>query len=163
MKPQTCPLCGTRRSISRRATAHQLRQLIAVWLRDAQPDAFTSDELLVVAEDILGALAILVRCEHPGLSPQAEVDEAPMASRPPSSRQPRDKGLGETPREEEVLDELAVGATTQEIAEDLSISIETVRTHIRNLLQKFGARNRRELVARRRWRASGPRAGRDSG
>jgi len=51
-------------------------------------------------------------------------------------------------REHEVLLELAQGATTAEIAETLTISRNTVRTHVRNLLKKLEATNRAEAVAR---------------
>lgn len=51
-------------------------------------------------------------------------------------------------REHEVLLELAQGATTAEIAETLTVSRNTVRTHVRNLLKKLEATNRAEAVAR---------------
>lgn len=53
-----------------------------------------------------------------------------------------------TPREEEVLTELAVGATTALIAARLVISESTVKTHVRHLLEKLEASNRTEAVAR---------------
>jgi DNA-binding NarL/FixJ family response regulator len=42
-----------------------------------------------------------------------------------------------TPREEEVLDLLAQGMSNQEIADELFISIKTVKTHVSNILQKL--------------------------
>jgi DNA-binding CsgD family transcriptional regulator len=52
-----------------------------------------------------------------------------------------------TRREREVLTLIASGANSQQIAAELSISVPTVRTHTRNLLQKLGARNRAHAIA----------------
>src|SRR5215213_9172352 len=50
-----------------------------------------------------------------------------------------------TPREAEVLELLQDGATNAEIAHELSIGIETVRTHARHIYRKLGIGSRREL------------------
>ena len=52
-----------------------------------------------------------------------------------------------TAREREVLSLVALGHTSAEIAEELVISTETVRTHVRNAMAKTGARTRAQLVA----------------
>ncbi len=49
-------------------------------------------------------------------------------------------------REKDVLHWLAQGYRYQEIADKLFISIETVRTHIRNIYEKLHARNRSEAL-----------------
>jgi DNA-binding NarL/FixJ family response regulator len=49
-------------------------------------------------------------------------------------------------REKEVLECIATGSTTHEIAERLFISKNTVETHRKNLLYKLKARNTAELV-----------------
>jgi DNA-binding NarL/FixJ family response regulator len=51
-----------------------------------------------------------------------------------------------TPREAEVLELLVDGRTNGQIAHQLSISIETVRTHARNIYRKLGIGSRRELA-----------------
>jgi len=51
-----------------------------------------------------------------------------------------------TPREEEILSYLSRGFLYKEIASELSISIETVRTHIRKIYQKLQVRTRTEAV-----------------
>jgi DNA-binding NarL/FixJ family response regulator len=51
-----------------------------------------------------------------------------------------------TPREAEVLEMLQDGATNAEIAHELSIGIETVRTHARHIYRKLGIGSRRELT-----------------
>ena len=57
-----------------------------------------------------------------------------------------------TPRQAEVLRHLASGQSTDRIAEALSLSRDTVRNHIRDLLKRLGAHSRLEavLVARER-------------
>jgi DNA-binding NarL/FixJ family response regulator len=56
------------------------------------------------------------------------------------------RGTELTARESEVLERLQDGATNPEIAEELSIGIETVRTHARSIYRKLGVPSRRELA-----------------
>jgi PAS domain S-box-containing protein len=51
-------------------------------------------------------------------------------------------------REREVVHLIAMGSTGPEIADELHISHDTVRTHVRNAMAKIGARSRAHLVAR---------------
>lgn len=51
-----------------------------------------------------------------------------------------------TPREEEVLITVARGLTNAEIADELHISLSTVKTHLTSLMGKLGARNRVEIA-----------------
>jgi DNA-binding NarL/FixJ family response regulator len=51
-----------------------------------------------------------------------------------------------TPREAQVLELLQDGAPNAEIANELSIGIETVRTHARHIYRKLGIGSRRELA-----------------
>ncbi len=51
-----------------------------------------------------------------------------------------------TPREFEVLSLLAEGYSTRRIAKSLSISLNTSRNHIQNILQKLGVHSRLEAV-----------------
>jgi DNA-binding NarL/FixJ family response regulator len=51
-----------------------------------------------------------------------------------------------TPREADVLELLQDGATNAGIAHTLSIGIETVRTHARNIYRKLGISSRRDLA-----------------
>ncbi len=50
-------------------------------------------------------------------------------------------------REREVVTLIALGRDTREIAGELHISPETVRTHVRNSMAKLGVRTRAQLVA----------------
>jgi DNA-binding NarL/FixJ family response regulator len=52
-----------------------------------------------------------------------------------------------TPRQAEVLRLLERGQSTQQIARELHLSLETVRNHIRHLLRALGVHSRLEAVA----------------
>ena len=52
-----------------------------------------------------------------------------------------------TAREKDILAEIAAGKSNQEIASQLYISENTVKYHIRNILQKLAVQNRTEAVA----------------
>jgi DNA-binding NarL/FixJ family response regulator len=51
-----------------------------------------------------------------------------------------------TEREEEILANVARGLTNTEIADQLYITLSTVKTHIASLMAKLGARNRVEIA-----------------
>jgi PAS domain S-box-containing protein len=51
-------------------------------------------------------------------------------------------------REREVVRLVAMGNTGPEIADELQIAHDTVRTHVRNAMEKSGARSRAHLVAK---------------
>jgi DNA-binding NarL/FixJ family response regulator len=52
-----------------------------------------------------------------------------------------------TPRQAEVLRLLERGRSTTQIAEELHLSRETVRNHVKHLLRALGASSRLEAVA----------------
>jgi LuxR family maltose regulon positive regulatory protein len=55
-----------------------------------------------------------------------------------------------TSRELEVLGMLAAGKSNQAIAGELVVTLATVKKHVSHLLDKLGATNRTEAVARAR-------------
>jgi DNA-binding CsgD family transcriptional regulator len=56
--------------------------------------------------------------------------------------------LGITPREMEILEAVAAGLSTREIAERLFVSENTVKTHTARLFDKLSARRRTQAVQR---------------
>jgi DNA-binding NarL/FixJ family response regulator len=53
-----------------------------------------------------------------------------------------------TPRETDVIRELAAGRRTAEIAEDLGLTVPTVRTYVQEILRKLESRSRLQAVMR---------------
>ena len=60
---------------------------------------------------------------------------------------PRKRRSPLTAREWEVIDLLAQGKTTDEIATTLALANETVRSHVKHILRKLDVRSREEAVA----------------
>jgi DNA-binding NarL/FixJ family response regulator len=87
------------------------------------------------ARDVLHAIHLASRGLH--VLPSAQ--EAPVSAPGPDAL---------TPRETEVMELLQDGKTNGEIASELHVSIETVRSHARRIYRKLGVRTRRELQAR---------------
>ncbi len=54
--------------------------------------------------------------------------------------------LGLSKREYEVLQEVALGLSNQEIAEKLFVSESTIKTHVSNLLVKLNAKRRTQAI-----------------
>jgi DNA-binding NarL/FixJ family response regulator len=78
------------------------------------------------------------------LSPEITARVIQAAATSPGQQSP----VSLSKRENEVLDQLARGATTAEIAATFVISKNTAKTHIRRILKKLNAANRAEAVAR---------------
>jgi two-component system, NarL family, nitrate/nitrite response regulator NarL len=87
------------------------------------------------ARDILNAIHLASRGLH--VLPRTVADFAPEPLGPELL----------TPREADVLEHLQAGRSNAEIALALSVSVETVRTHRRNIYRKLGVRTRRELAS----------------
>jgi DNA-binding CsgD family transcriptional regulator len=58
--------------------------------------------------------------------------------------------LGISPREMEVLNEIAAGRSTKEIAANLNVSPATVKTHVARLFEKLEASRRTDAIAKAR-------------
>jgi DNA-binding NarL/FixJ family response regulator len=52
-----------------------------------------------------------------------------------------------TPREREIMHLMAEGGTAQDVGAQVGVSVETVRTHVRNVIRKLQARNRVHAIA----------------
>lgn len=101
-------------------------------LKDAGPALLTQAVHAAAAGDALIAPSVTARL----LSAFADAQTGPPA-------QPLEPL---TSREEEVLVPVARGWTNSEIADELHLSISTVKTHLANLMRKIQARNRVEIA-----------------
>jgi len=73
--------------------------------------------------------------------------ERPMQDEVTRESLPRTRPESLSQREIEVLALLAAGVATDEVAQHLSISTRTVRTHIQHLMYKLQVHNRRDAIA----------------
>ena len=86
------------------------------------------------------------------------IDEAQHRRIQPSSPEQLVAGLvpgenpGPTQRQLQVLQLLALGKRYKEIAEELSVSLNTIKSHTENLYEVLGARNRTEAIRAARER-----------
>ena len=62
------------------------------------------------------------------------------------NREPKGSATSLTPRELEVLEWMATSKTYRQIAGELGVSEETIRSHAKNILEKFGEPNRAQAV-----------------
>ena len=88
-------------------------------------------------------LARAIRAAHTGratLSPEAAQALVRTAKQPP------DPGLDLTEREREVLALMVEGLNNTQIAGKLTVSPSTVKSHVSNILSKFGVASRTEAV-----------------
>ena len=85
------------------------------------------------ARDVLNAIHLASR----GLQVVRRTDADPLTPRGPELL---------TPREAAVLELLQVGRSNGEIAAELHVGVETVRTHARHIYRKLGVSSRRELA-----------------
>ena len=60
---------------------------------------------------------------------------------------PRSRSGSLSDRERQVLEQIAWGHSVDDISANLFLSPHTVRTHIKNILRKMGARTRAHAVA----------------
>jgi DNA-binding NarL/FixJ family response regulator len=98
------------------------------------------------AAELVGAVERTAAGESP-LAPQVlrrMVDG--FLQRQPAGRPDPDTLATLSPREREVLGLVAGGLTNDEIATRLVVSLATVKTHVRSILAKLGARDRVHLV-----------------
>ena len=99
-------------------------------LKDATPDA-----LIDAARNAIEGNAVI----HPQLT-KTFIEEARSAA-----DEPRTTPLSK--REREILQRVADGATTRQVASDLGISPHTVKTHLERIFEKLGANDRAQAVA----------------
>ncbi len=102
-------------------------------LKDAGPDLLRQAVVAAAAGDALIAPSITARLlatfATGGTGAQPQQPLSPL-----------------TTREEEILLVVARGLTNAEVAQELHVSLSTVKTHVTSLMNKLGARNRVELA-----------------
>jgi LuxR family maltose regulon positive regulatory protein len=104
-------------------------------LKQEKEDALFIDQVLAA-----------FRADEDRAAPEAsDLQTAPPS---PAKAQPLIEPL--TFREIETLELLAQGLYNKEIADKLSISLETVKTHLKNIYQKLGVSSRQRAVQRAR-------------
>ena len=94
-----------------------------------------ADELINAARLVAGGKAVI----HPALTKAflgEMADETPAGEANTLSK-----------RESEILQRVAYGSTTKEVARDLGISPHTVKTHLERIFEKLGASDRAQAVA----------------
>jgi LuxR family maltose regulon positive regulatory protein len=80
------------------------------------------------------------------------LDAFRMSPHPPTADMKRRGGGALTQREREVLRHIAAGESNQEIAQQLVLTLATVKRHASNIFDKLGATSRTQAVARARQR-----------
>lgn len=80
--------------------------------------------------------------------PERDIAVAIEAASAGSRRDIFTRSHGLSPREVEVVDQVAQGADTRSIASALYVSEHTVQDHLKSIFAKTGVRNRRTLLAR---------------
>jgi DNA-binding NarL/FixJ family response regulator len=89
-----------------------------------------------------------IREVHMGGSPMTSSIARKVVASFQKARQTGAKQAHLSPREEMVLDCLAKGLTYKQIADQLGISIDTIRTYIRRIYEKLHVQSRTEAVAK---------------
>jgi DNA-binding NarL/FixJ family response regulator len=79
-----------------------------------------------------------------------EADQPPKHSPPEPSAEQREEpsGTSLTPRELEVLRHLAEGETNRRIADELSLSLSTVKRHLERIIAKLGVSDRTQTAVK---------------
>ena len=121
-------------------------------------DETTLSERMLKLEDYI--ITIRLYAPQPGTSPEGYVyfitlthnNSSEEASSESADSEQQDLAMlfaekyHLSPREMEVVDSLSLGKKYQDIAEELYISINTVRTHVKNIYRKLEINNQRNLL-----------------
>ncbi len=102
------------------------------------PDGAVLEVVYSLLANVLPGLHLAVFMPASWPEDELGVDKKPAARQEP---------LRLSPREEQVLALIAAGSGLEQIAEELSISPLTAKTHLRNVHRKLGAHNRAHAIA----------------
>lgn len=123
-------------------TMHSDQDIVASAIRAGASGYLTKD---CSADELVSAIVEIARggtVLSPGLA-GAMLNEVQKLGRPVTEMEPVI-----TKREEEVLQLIADGLSTQEVAERLYISLKTVKNHLASIYQKLDSRDRTQAVVR---------------
>jgi DNA-binding NarL/FixJ family response regulator len=95
----------------------------------------SADSLIDAARNAIEGNAVI----HPQLT-RTFIEEVRLA-------EPNQDQTTLSKREREILQKVADGATTKQVASDLGISPHTVKTHLERIFEKLGANDRAQAVA----------------
>lgn len=85
---------------------------------------------------------------HEGGSPMSSSIARKVVVSFQKSGQAREEKVNLSPREQTVLESMAKGLTYKQTADQLEISIDTVRTHVRRIYEKLHVKSNTEAVAK---------------
>lgn len=135
------------------ATACPIVKIIMLTVSEDEEDvmaAFKAGASGYVLKGVSGSeLASIVREVHAGrnyITPVLAAGLLQDADRRSAARDKRDPLDALTPRERQILQELAKGSSNKVIARALSLSEKTVKHHMTNILQKLRVSNRVEAA-----------------
>lgn len=119
-------------------------------LKNLNPSAWR-DYIRAVALDeapLNSELALAILREFRASKRDTAIEPIPAASRSPQLHQSADTSVsgGLTPREQDILQEVARGKTNREVALSLGLSEHTVKNHLKNILYKLHLENRVQLT-----------------
>jgi LuxR family transcriptional regulator, maltose regulon positive regulatory protein len=132
----------SRRGIARIETAYGLLSLAEVsWIAGAAGDAGA-----LIGE----ARQVVERCPDPGIVAEMLAEAEPRLGVDPQVHGAASTGDELTERELAVLRLLPTGLSQREIGEELLVSLNTVKTHVRAIYRKLDAATRPQAIGRAR-------------
>ncbi|MCJ0902850.1 LuxR C-terminal-related transcriptional regulator [Rhodococcus sp. ARC_M6] len=126
-----------RDEVDRRVAMLDAAAVEQVSIREAEVSVALTESFLALSEIAAGL-------EDKGVSAQMQAIEAKLRALASPNRVEGEVVL--SPRETEVMRYVALGLRNAEIAERLSLSVETVKTYMRNLMGKLDVRSRHAAV-----------------
>jgi len=135
------------RAIRERCPQIQVIALTSFKDKDLVQDALQAGAISYLLKDVsVDELADAIRAAHAGRPTLAPEAAQVLIQATRAARESPELGYDLTPREREVLQLVAEGYTNREIAEMLTLSIKTVKTHRLHLMQKLGLHDRGDLI-----------------
>lgn len=111
---------------------------------DLVKDALEAGAIAYLLKDVSAEeLARVIRAAHSG---RATLSPGATQALVQSSNQPPVPGLDLTEREREVLAQMVEGLNNTQIAEKLTVSPSTIKSHVSSILSKLGVESRTEAV-----------------